>query len=316
MSGNNATEFNLPIDLALDSSNSIYVTDYYNNRIQKWISGESFGRTVAGQTDGSASNATSHLFHPDGVYVDSNENIYASDTGNNRIMLWMKGATNGTYVAGTGRKPFSYKWSTIHRIDLYVLGVQGSANNQLNSPYGITKDPITNKLYIADFYNNRVMGYPSGVLTGSIEAGGNGQGFSSMQLNNPVGIYLDSITNSLFIANFQSNNIVRWPLAATNWTLVAGNLTGAGGSSSTMLNLCAGVTLDPMSNVYVADSGNQRIQFFSQGQMEGRTIAGVTGTTSTASNHLSIPYNVRLDHQLNLYVVDSGNNRIQKFERY
>ena len=76
------------------------------------------------------------------------------------------------------------------------------------------------------------------------------------------------------------------------------------------------VTLDPMGNVYVADSFNHRIQFFESGQSDGRTIAGVTGVTSTNASHLYYPYSVVLDSQLNLFVADTANHRVQKFQRY
>ncbi len=117
------------------------------------------------------------------------------------------------------------------------------------------------------------MSYTSGASTGSVVAGGNGPGTNTSQLYYPVGIYLDSFTNSLIIANFAASNVVRWVFGANNWELIAGNITGSPDSSSTTLSICTGVTLDPMSNVYVVDAGNNRIQFFLTGQTVGATIA-------------------------------------------
>jgi DNA-binding beta-propeller fold protein YncE len=146
-------------------------------------------------------------------------------------------------------------------------------NNQFFNPYGLQQDPNTKTLYIADYQNHRVMSYTSDASTGSVVAGGNGPGTNTSQLYYPVGIYLDSFTNSLIIANFAASNVVRWVFGANNWELIAGNITRSPGSSSTTLSVCTCVTLDPMGNVYVVDAGNNRIQFFLTGQTVGATIA-------------------------------------------
>ena len=77
-----------------------------------------------------------------------------------------------------------------------------------------------------------------------------------------------------------------------------------------------GLTMDPMGNVYVADTANHRIQLFLVGQTEGMTIAGITATAGSNATLFSAPYSVRLDSQLNLYVADQLNHRVQKFLRY
>ena len=160
------------------------------------------------------------------------------------------------------------------------------------------------------------MSYASGASSGTVVAGGNGAGANNTQLNAPTGLYFESSTNSLLIANFGAHNIVRWVLGASSWTLVVGSINGVNGSSSTLLTYPTGVTLDSMGNLYVTDYGNHRIQLFLAGQTNGSTIAGVTGTLGAASNQLYYPYSVVLDNQLNLYVADSYNHRIQNFQRY
>jgi len=151
---------------------------------------------------------------------------------------------------------------------------------------------------------------------GVLVAGGNGPGINDTQLNGPRGLYFDSITNSLIIANHDSHNVVQWVIGASNWTLVAGNINGSSGNGQSALNSPWDVTLDPMGNIYVADTSNQRIQFFQASEMNGTTIAGVTGQSGISSTKLNQPYSVALDSQLNLYVADTGNNRIQTFLRY
>lgn len=160
------------------------------------------------------------------------------------------------------------------------------------------------------------MQYTLNSNVGTVVAGGNGAGTSTTQLNNPRGLYFDSSTNSLLIANPGANNVVRWVIGASSWTLVAGNINGSSGSGSTALYNPWDVTLDPMGNIYVADRYNNRIQLFLAGEMNGTTIAGVTGVSGGSSTEFNGPLSVALDSQLNLYVADSSNNRVQQFIRY
>lgn len=75
------------------------------------------------------------------------------------------------------------------------------------------------------------------------------------------------------------------------------------------------MTLDSDGNIYVADTFNHRIQFFSARQTVGRTILGVTGVSGNDSTLLSLPFSVAVDAHNNVYVADRGNDRIQKFTR-
>lgn len=201
-------------------------------------------------------------------------------------------------------------------IEFLLIGINGSANNQLNFPQDVTFDTVSGTLYVSDSGNHRIMCYPANASSGIVVAGGNGPGTSNTQLNNPIGIYLDLTSNSLFIVNYQSNNVVRWILGGNSWTLVVGDINGASGSSSSLLYHPYDVTLDYLGDVYVADAGNHRIQFYLAGSLNGTTIAGITGLGGGESNLLNSPRSVALDSSMNLYVSDCLNHRVQKFAFY
>jgi uncharacterized protein (TIGR03437 family) len=129
------------VGVALDSSGSLYIADYGNNRIRKVTNGTI--TTVAGSATngfngdgGSAVNAS--LSHPYGIAVDSGGNLYISDTGNNAIRKVVNGQI--TTIAGGG--------------SLFVeSGPATSA--QFSLPYGVAVDSV-GKVYVADVDNNRV----------------------------------------------------------------------------------------------------------------------------------------------------------------
>lgn len=105
-------------------------------------------------------------------------------------------------------------------------------------------------------------------------------------------------------------------MGASSWILIAGSISGTGGYSSTLLNYPRDVTVDWMGNVYVVDKGSHRIQFFKAGESNATTIAGVTSISGNNATLLQIPYSLAVDSQLNLYVADTYNFRIQKFLRH
>ncbi|CAM2728313.1 unnamed protein product [Rotaria socialis] len=255
-SGSTFDKLNTPIDLAVDFSNTLYIADFNNNRIQQWLTGALNGTTVAGQASGTSGIGAAYLSSPAGVFIDSNNNLYISDSTNARIQQWASGATVGTLIAGTGSS--------------------GSAYNQLNTPYFISRDITTNTLYIADFNNHRVMSYASGASNGTLAIGGQGPGMNNTQLNYPAGVYFDSASICLVIANYGGQHIVRWTL---------------------------GVTVDPMGNLYVAGTGDQRIQLLLAGQTNGTTLAGITGAISliiVARRSIKIESELNLVNQMKL----------------
>ena len=295
--GNVSNRLNHPFGLYIDWSNALYIADHFNNRIQKYLKDATFGETVAGDATAIPGSTSKFLDHPSHIVVDLYENIYVSDRYNTRVQLWKKDALNGSTIAG-------------------ITGLTGNASDRFQYPYGITHDPVNNVIYVADYGNDRVMSYRVGIKNGTIVAGGNGRGMNAIQLRAPMGIRFDKISNSILIANHLANNVVRWKLGESSWLLVAGDLNGATSGASNMLYSPADVVLDPMNNMYVVDLSNARVQLFLGNASNGSTIAGITGITGSNASLFNWPFSVALDSQLNLYVSDYLNERVQKFLRY
>mgnify|MGYP002386122377 FL=1 len=158
-----------------------------------------------------------------------------------------------------------------------------------------------------------MVGYLSGTPT--LIAGENGPGSLNTQLYYPTGLAFDASSNSLYILNYYGHTVVRWILGASAWTVVVG-VPGASSNIPLQLSYPQGFIYDYMGNLYVADYNNHRIQLFVAGSLNGTTIAGVTSTAGNGAYLLYNPYSVAFDSDLNLYVADISNNRIQKFLRY
>lgn len=103
-SGTSATQLTNPYNMALDSSNTIYVSGCNNSRVQKFLTGSSTGTTVAGQSSGMGGSTLSYLNYPADVEVDSSGNIYVVDSHNHRVLFWPSGSSTGTIVAGNGKR--------------------------------------------------------------------------------------------------------------------------------------------------------------------------------------------------------------------
>ncbi len=95
-----ANQLNKPFGLEFDYSNSLYISDLCNNRIQKYQTGDLFATTIAGQANGTGCMSSVCLSMPADVTVDTNGNIYVADTSNSRVQFWSSGSLSEITIAG------------------------------------------------------------------------------------------------------------------------------------------------------------------------------------------------------------------------
>ena len=223
-----------------------------------------------------------------------------------------------TTVAGTGAGGFSGDSGLATNAQLYVGFVY---------PSGVAVDP-TGNLFIADVVNNRVRKVDTAATITTVAGtetfgfSGDGGPAANAELFYPSGVAVDTAGN-LFIADVE-NHRIRMVDAAGTITTVAG--TGAGGFSgdggpatNAQLTYPSGVAVDTAGDLFVGDTGNNRIRMVDAAGTV-TTVAG-TGTFGfsgdggpAASAQLSGPSGVAVDRAGNLFIADHDNNRIRKVD--
>jgi sugar lactone lactonase YvrE len=310
----------LPFGFAVDAAGDLFIADSSNNRIRR-VDGVSgvistvAGSGVIGSTgDGGPATAAS-LSNPTSIAIDPAGNLYFSDSGNNSIRRI--DAFTGIISTYAGR-------SNTHG---YTGDTGPATSATLNNPSGIALDSAGN-LYLADTGNHtiRMVASASGLITsvagrGFASFSGDGGPAVSAGLNSPWSI-TPIPAGGLYIAD-QNNQRIRKIDSSGNISTVMGNgVAGYAGdngpATAAELNVPASVALDVAGNLYVADSGNNRVRKISSKTGLVTTIAGNSGESISGDNGpadqagLYGPYTLALDSQGSLLIADVFHNRIRK----
>ncbi len=311
----------LPMGVAVDGEGNLYLSDSNNDRIRKVNAQTGLISTVVGNgTAGYAGDggpATSAMIsNPAGLALDGAGNLYLADSNNDIIRR--VDAVSGiiTTVAGTPQ------------VNGYSGNGGAATSAQLSKPEGLALD-ATGDLYIADTGNQEIREINSTTGFISAVAGTGAQGFNgdnilaiTAELNDPWSVGLGA-DGTLYIAD-TANQRVRMVSVSTGLiTTVAGTgIQGFSGdgtlATSAQLNAPVAVLLDPAGNLYIADSGNNRIREISAATGNIQTLSGTStqgfsgdgGPANVASMYG--PYSLFFDQSGNLFFADMFNNRIRE----
>ncbi|CAF3177150.1 unnamed protein product [Rotaria sp. Silwood2] len=153
-----------------------------------------------------------------------------------------------------------------------------------------------------DVFQYRVLKWMIGTNTTTIVAGGNGSGTALNQLSLAWGgLTLDSLSN-VYISDSGNARVMKWAPGSLSGQVVAGG-NGIGNGSNQLSSSIGSIAVDSKFTVFVADTGNYRIQMWPVGASSGITII----PTNTNGMY---PLALELDSMGNIYV---GGSNIMKY---
>jgi hypothetical protein len=283
-------QFSKPGGLATDQRGNVYVADMGNGRTRKIDAAGNVTSPVISTNENSgmgfATDITGYLYKaygtralaqgrytystlstytykmPTGIAVDTKGNVYIADRNANRI--WFSTSSGNATTVSLGYMNPVYAGT----------GVAGAANGAaatatFNKPAGIALDTlVTGAIYVADMGNNQIRKItPTGVV--SLFAGSatgvagktDGAGAAAL-FNSPTALITDRLGN-VYISD-SGNHVIRKITPAGVVTTLAGSSV-AGLKDTTvglaaMFNGLAGIAIDSLGNVLVADGNNSRIR--------------------------------------------------------
>jgi len=164
--GKDLGKFRLPVGVALDKDGNIYITDTLNKRIQKFNNqGTPIYEINEVKEQGSDETLTFKL--PSGIALDKDNNIYVSDTLNNRILKIDEEGNLLLLIDGEGETkpplPVGYQsledaLEKLNGEDFFALTIENLQEwirKPLKLPQGLFIDNF-GSIYVVDRLNNRV----------------------------------------------------------------------------------------------------------------------------------------------------------------
>jgi len=307
---------NQPNDVAEDSAGNIYIADFMNHRIRKVTPGgviSTFAGTgIPGALGDNGPAVAAQLQFPACVLVGPGDVVYICDKANNRIRRVQGGVI--TTVAGSGVAGFS--------------GDGPATAAALNEPEDAAFD-ATGRIVFSDQGNNRVrvLDLAAGTVTtiagtGVAGYGGEGVPATAASIAAPAGVAVAADGRVIF--GERDADRVRAIDNANLVTIAGDGVSEFGGDGEPALNATffkvEGVAEDAAGNIYVSDSGNNRIRKIDLATDLTSTIAG-NGTTDFGVDEvpavvvgLSSPSDVVVDGAGNVLISDSMHDRVRSVD--
>lgn len=220
-------QFESPSGISADGYGYIYVSDSQANRIQKF---DSSGNYLSQW--GAYGTGAGQFNSPTGITEDISGNIYVADTGNERIQAFYN------------TEAFMAQWPD----SVYFFSGLFT---------GLALDQNSGNVYFLD-YNTDIIHERSG--SGSLITQWGSQGIKNGQFESPRGVAADYKGN-VYVADTGNNRVQKFD-SSGNFITQWGSSTGNPGSGVGQFSLPMGIVVDRSGYVYVADTGNNRVEVF------------------------------------------------------
>lgn len=223
--------------------------------------------------------------YPQGVAVNSRNEVVIADSGNHRIQVTAGSPDSLDQLPGQFR---------------FTFGRRGTGPGELEEPSGVAVDQDDN-IYVADAGNHRVQKFDA---QGRFLAAWGGSGREPGKLDRPMGLAIDRARKWLYVTDTDNGRIQKFDLDGR--LLLA---WGEPGTRTDQLYRPKGIAVDAQGDLYVVDSNNHQVKKYTS---EG-VLLGSFGRNGMADGELWFPFGVAVDDGGRLFVTDSENGRIQVF---
>jgi predicted membrane-bound mannosyltransferase/DNA-binding beta-propeller fold protein YncE len=225
--------FNEPWGIAVGPDGSVYVTDVWNHRVQKFTAEGTFVKTWGFFSQGETPDA---FYGPRGIAVDAEGRVYVADTGNKRIVVFDADGNAITEFGGTGFDP-----------------------GQFDEPVGVTVDR-NGTVYVVDTWNQRIQTFRpqeiDGILSFTPDKQWDVYGWFGQSLENKPFIAVNDQLH-VFITDPEGYRVIEYD---QNGTLI--RTWGEYGDEATQFGLASGITVDLAGHIWVTDGAFHRILRF------------------------------------------------------
>jgi len=180
----------------------------------------------------------------------------------------------------------------------------------LNRPLGLFMDG-SNNLFVTEEQGNRVLKY-NAAGSNLLALGKAGMCYTDDYVFcTPQDIAVD-LSGNLWVAD--GHRVIQYNASGTFLQQLPTTDPWISGDDDTHFEQVHGIAFDSTGLMFVSDTENQRIQVYdlSGGTPVYTATIGVTDVISTATGYFSSPYRLAVDSSDRLYVVDKGNNRVQR----
>ncbi|WBX70964.1 MBG domain-containing protein [Tenacibaculum retecalamus] len=259
-------QFNYPNGVAVDILGNVYVAEGSNRRIRKITAAGEVSTLAGSGASGSAngSGTAAQFKFPTGVAVDVSGNVYVADQDDHRIRKITVAGVVSTF-AGDGTAGF-----------LDGTGVAA----KFYQPNGIGVDALGNVYVVGTDHRIRKI-TTAGVV--STLAGNGTSGFTNgsgtaAQFNNPSGVTADALGN-VYVADRNNRRIRKITATGVVSTFAGSGTFGSadGLGTAAQFGNPNGIGIDALGNIYVADTGSQKIRKITQGSVLSGDTTGKVG---------------------------------------
>lgn len=322
---------------AISDDNQLAVADSANNRVLIWnsvpfahggpahvaIGQTSMSGTAVNIGIGTSSPTSASLYNPTGLLVHEGK-LFVADKANNRVLIW------NSVPATTGAPADMVLGQSV-----FTSSVAGTSSTRMSAPTALAVNDT--KLAVVETGNNRVLLFNLPVTSNASAVNVAGQtsmslgisgGCTASGLSAPMGVAVTN--NKMIVADMNNNRVVIYDLNSFNDGAAAVTVLGqpnattctvnTGGLTASSMNQPRGVAIDKNGRLFVADTLNNRILMWNSiptsnvpadlvlGQPD--MVSNLENNGGVSVNSLSSPTAIHFTKNQNMWITDTGNQRI------